>query len=332
MTESAIGIIGLGRLGARIAEELVVRNRIARLLLQNRSSGKTSGCLASLRVLAHTVESGVLIDRLNNAQVAFLDAIVVCIKDSYDARQLMYSEELPDWLPRSIRTIGLLRDVAEVFDVARQLRDYSGVVFVVTNPVDVVTGLLQRLCPRASVLGLGSSLDSARFAYVLSQMSGRHITFDQCALGGEHGGGAVQLRSLWTFGENQARVPERTISRAFGASLEIGPRIFNDLGYAVHDCSSLFAQDILLGLGLENSKRLLIASIDFGEGPCGWPLETRRGERAFARKPLSRDERVKLGQCGRAQRAIVDRVLSTCGADASIYEPGTRRRPPPPRA
>ena len=92
----------------------------------------------------------------------------------------------------------LLQDNASlVADLGRRLAGCRGTVLVVSNPVDVLTRVMQQASglPAERVLGTGTVLDSAR----LRQMLGRELGIDprsvHAQVVGEHGDSAVVLWS-----------------------------------------------------------------------------------------------------------------------------------------
>ncbi|HEX7071610.1 MAG TPA: L-lactate dehydrogenase [Rhodothermales bacterium] len=94
--------------------------------------------------------------------------------------------------------LDLLRDNAAILrDLGRQFADYSGIVVVVTNPVDVLTHVFQQSSglPPERVLGTGTMLDTAR----LRQALGRELRIDPRSIHaqvvGEHGDSEVVLWS-----------------------------------------------------------------------------------------------------------------------------------------
>lgn len=99
--------------------------------------------------------------------------------------------------------LDLLRDNAAIMrEIALTLRDYGGVVIIVTNPVDVLTHLVRTTSelPAPRVLGTGTMLDTAR----LRQMLGRELDVDPHSVHahvvGEHGDSEVVLWSTARVG------------------------------------------------------------------------------------------------------------------------------------
>jgi len=94
--------------------------------------------------------------------------------------------------------LDLLRDNAKILrDLGATLRDYRGLVVVVTNPVDVLTYVLAESSglPPERVMGTGTMLDTAR----LRQVLGEELHVDphsvHAQVVGEHGDSEVVLWS-----------------------------------------------------------------------------------------------------------------------------------------
>lgn len=82
-------------------------------------------------------------------------------------------------------------------DIALKLSGYTGIVVVVSNPVDVLTYFIQKFSglPASRVIGTGTMLDTAR----LKEMLGRSLSLDPRSIHaqvvGEHGDSEVVLWS-----------------------------------------------------------------------------------------------------------------------------------------
>jgi L-lactate dehydrogenase len=99
--------------------------------------------------------------------------------------------------------LDLLRDNARIVSaIGRQLAGFGGTIVMVTNPVDVLTGVMQQASglPPERVLGTGTVLDTAR----LRQMLGLELNVDprsvHAQVVGEHGDSEVVLWSQASVG------------------------------------------------------------------------------------------------------------------------------------
>jgi L-lactate dehydrogenase len=94
--------------------------------------------------------------------------------------------------------LDLLRDNAAIIrEIGAKLRDFTGIIVVVTNPVDVLTAVMTEASglPPSRVIGTGTMLDTAR----LRQILGHELRIDprsvHAQVVGEHGDSEVALWS-----------------------------------------------------------------------------------------------------------------------------------------
>lgn len=83
------------------------------------------------------------------------------------------------------RNAGIIKDI-----VPNIMKHYTGsVIVVVSNPVDVLTYLVQKLSglPANKIVGSGTVLDSARFRYLISEHCGIDVKNVHAYIMGEHG-------------------------------------------------------------------------------------------------------------------------------------------------
>jgi L-lactate dehydrogenase len=99
--------------------------------------------------------------------------------------------------------LDLLRDNASVIrDIGRRLKGSTGIIVMVTNPVDILTRVMTEASglPPARVVGTGTMLDTAR----LRQTIGRVLSVDSHSIHaqvvGEHGDSSVVLWSSAAVG------------------------------------------------------------------------------------------------------------------------------------
>ena len=92
----------------------------------------------------------------------------------------------------------LLRDnAATARDIGAALAGYAGLIVVVTNPVDVLTHVVQQSSglPAARVLGTGTMLDTARLRHAIGAELGLDPRSVHAQVVGEHGDSEVVLWS-----------------------------------------------------------------------------------------------------------------------------------------
>lgn len=83
------------------------------------------------------------------------------------------------------------KNVGIIQSITKEIMKYynGGVILCVSNPVDIVTYVVQKESglPKEKVIGTGTSLDSARFRYLLSEKVGVDVKNVHGFMAGEHG-------------------------------------------------------------------------------------------------------------------------------------------------
>ena len=178
----AIGIIGTGWVGSSVAISTLHTGVASELLLHDVRAG---------------IAEGEAMDLSHGS--SFYPAATVRsagIEEMRDTRAVVVAAGRGGTPGQS--RLDLLRDNAALArDLGAHLRDYRGIVIVVTNPVDVLTFVIQRASglPPERVIGTGTMLDTAR----LRQVLGRELALEPRSIHaqvvGEHGDSEVVLWS-----------------------------------------------------------------------------------------------------------------------------------------
>lgn len=184
-----VGIVGVGNVGVAAAYALFYRRLASEIVLLDRDTKRAEGEAMDLMhgqalVGRVTVRAGSYED-LADAQVVLITA---------GAAQHPGETRL-DLLNRNA---DILREIAAGLD-----RHAPGAILVVaTNPVDILTWMLQELSsrPHGRVLGTGTTLDTARFRSLLAQHYGVDPRSVHAYIVGEHGDSEVPLWSSATIG------------------------------------------------------------------------------------------------------------------------------------
>jgi hypothetical protein len=309
-----LAIVGTGRVGTRLAEQVVMDGGVRELALWNRSGGRLAGTVLSLQVWAGMSRRAIRIEELEWEKVARARIVVVCVKERYDPRVRFaeWGDEGMFGVPRDLRYVGLEDDLPLVHDVCKRLSDYAGIVAVVTNPVDVMASLVQKMLPKAVVVGLGASLDAARLAYVLSGRWRATIRPEECALGGEHGKEVVALRSLWS-----RRVRERlgvaSEKRALGEASGLGVTMVKELGYTLQDSALVFGRDLVWLLGKGGANEVRVVSMWSGRCCVGVPVKRRRDGALVRLGGLGGGERKRIAAAERRIGSLADMIAARVG-------------------
>ena len=178
-----ISIIGVGRVGSAVGF-LIASESLDDLVLINRNKYKAIGEALDL---TNAVPKGSSISVTGTDDYELMkDSKVVVITASGGATG-------------ASRTDLLAYNVPLVKEIASKIKKYgeSSKVVVVTNPLDVVTyfALMETGFPRESVIGMGSSLDSSRFRYLIAKELRTSQKEIEGIVVGEHGDSMVPLFS-----------------------------------------------------------------------------------------------------------------------------------------
>jgi L-lactate dehydrogenase len=187
-----VAIIGTGWVGASVAIS-TLHSGIADELLLNDQRGD--------------VAEGEAMDLAHGASLyASATVRTASIEEMVDADAVVVSAGRGG-RPNESR-LDLLRDNTSIIrDIGRRLRGSTGIIVVVTNPVDVLTRMMTEASglPPARVVGTGTTLDTAR----LRQTLGRVLNVDPHSVHaqviGEHGDSSVPLWSSASVGGVRVR-------------------------------------------------------------------------------------------------------------------------------
>jgi len=169
-----VGIIGVGHVGASVALSLLLNGAARELLLHDRDPRRAEG---EVMDLAQGVPYYPRAKVRSTSLAEVLAADVVVFAAGRNGR------------PDETRLQLLADNVRVASEIGRKLVGFAGVVVVVSNPVDVLTRVMQASCglPPSRVVGTGTMLDTAR----LRQRLGEHLGVDARSIHaqvlGEHG-------------------------------------------------------------------------------------------------------------------------------------------------
>jgi len=197
---TGIAIFGAGRIGGAVANLLNARNLADTIVLYDRSPELLQ---AQVLDIMHT-----------GRQIS----ISTDLHDIHECDVLICTAGLPRNPTIKTRADLLHTNMPAARECAKVLDGFSGVVVVVTNPMDTITYYLHQLTGIAKerIIGFGGQLDSARFSYILKK---RGISGDAVIIG-EHGEHQVPLFSRL---ENPVSEEDRNtiLQNLRGASMEI---------------------------------------------------------------------------------------------------------------
>ncbi|UYW00823.1 malate dehydrogenase [Flavobacterium agricola] len=174
-----VSVIGVGNVGATAAQILAYKQIANEVVLLDIIEGVAEGKATDITQCAPSYGFDTLVTGVTNNFEATKNSDVVVITSGSPRKPGMTREEL------------LTINVDIVLNVTNNVLKHSpnAILIVVTNPLDSITYavLKHTKLPKNRVIGMGSSLDSARFKFYLSQKTKLPINdIDAMVIGG-HG-------------------------------------------------------------------------------------------------------------------------------------------------
>jgi len=186
-----ISIVGSGRVGASIAF-LCVSNALDDVLLVNRNKNKAIGEALDIASAIPGNSKFSIHGTDDYSQISGSDIVVIA------ASVGVYMKD---------RTENIVLQVNMIKKIAQKIKQHcpSAIVFIVSNPLDVLTYFFQKESnfSRFKIIGIASSLDTSRFRYFISEiLSVPQSSISNALVLGEHGDSMVPIFSGVTVGGN----------------------------------------------------------------------------------------------------------------------------------
>lgn len=299
-TPHCIGIVGAGAVGSAVALSILHHN-LADVCMYDVDHEKCKGEVLDLQDAAFV--SGVRVSACTDLQAmsATCDIVVV----TAGAKQAP-GEPRTNLISRNARIL------ESVFSQLCPLRPET-VVLVVSNPVDVLTLLAQRMLPlpRSQVIGSGTYLDSQRLRVAISQEIGVGVKSVHAYVLGEHGDsqfaaygaakvGGCDLSCFESMTPDKMAAIERSVSRKAYDIIERKGATCHGIGAVASAICDCILHD-------KKEAMPLSAYVPSLDACVGWPVVLgRRGVEQLLPMPLSSDEQDRLRQSAAALRAVVD--------------------------
>lgn len=173
---SKISIIGAGSVGASIAFSIATQKLVSEIVIIDVNKNKAEG---EAMDISHGLVTMSAMDVHSGDYSDIVDSDVIVISAGLGRKPGESRLDL------AAKNVGIAKDIS-----ASIMKYYNGgVIMVVANPVDVFTYVVQKETglPANMVIGTGTSLDSARFRYLLSEKVGIDIKNIHGFIAGEHG-------------------------------------------------------------------------------------------------------------------------------------------------
>ena len=216
-----IAIVGMGRVGATIAFNIVIKGLCDHLILANRNVSKAAGDAMDLQHSLAFCQHSMQITSSSITDAKGADIVVI-------TASVPMSTMVSSRMELGVVNVALFKELIPVI----ASNNPEAVLMVVSNPVDALTYLATKLSGFNSfqVLGLGTLIDSARFRVMLSQIEQIHPDDLRAYVLGEHGPNQFPVFS-------QAVVGSETINdnplhrKIFDQVTEAGFKVYRDKGY-----------------------------------------------------------------------------------------------------
>jgi len=247
--KTSIGIIGIGWVGSSVAISSLHMAAAREVLLHDKKEAVAEG---EAMDLSH-----------GSSFYPNADVRAVALEEMKDTSALVVAAGRGG-RPEESR-LDLLRDNARIVaELAGWFTDYAGTVVVVTNPVDVLTYVFQKVSGLAPerVIGTGTMLDTARLRQVLGRELGIDPRSVHAQVIGEHGDSEVCVWSTAMIGGTLLRNwPGWHADRESAAAREVREaayRIIERKGSTNH-AIGLVTANLVRGM-LRDERRVLTVS------------------------------------------------------------------------
>ncbi|MGI4756004.1 MAG: L-lactate dehydrogenase [Janthinobacterium lividum] len=240
---SKVTIIGAGTVGVTCAYSLVLKGTAQEIVLINRDAKKAEG---EANDLQHAVPLG------QPVKVSAGD-----YKDAADSAIVIFTAGVPSTSKEESRLELLEKNAAVLRECLEKLKaeNFSGVLLIASNPVDVLTYIAQEVSglPHSQVIGSGTVIDTNRLRTLLGEELGIEARSVHGYIIGEHGDSSVAVWSgaqvagmpLANFpGSKSLPSPDELLRRVRDA----GPEVLELKGntcYAIASCIERICEAIL---------------------------------------------------------------------------------------
>ena len=189
MDRKKITIVGAGNIGATLAL-LLARRETADITLIDINEGVAKGKALDIMEASPILGFNARVTGTGNYEDT-ADSDVVVITAGFPRKPGMSRDDL------------LFKNFEVVKSVSEQIKKYSpnAFVIVVTNPLDAMTYTALKVTgfPKERVMGMAGVLDSARFAYFISEKTGISVENIKAFVIGGHGDDMVPLPEYTTI-------------------------------------------------------------------------------------------------------------------------------------
>ncbi|MGH3830285.1 MAG: lactate/malate family dehydrogenase [Pseudonocardiaceae bacterium] len=270
----SVGVVGAGSVGHAVATALVATGFCEQLSIASRTLGQATSMAADLDDMRVALGSPTRPHAVTTARLHGCQLVVIA------ARARFTNTNAAD-----IRMAGVTANGQIISELALALRDFGGVVVMVTNPVDLMSRLFAEVSDIRQVVGIGSNLDSARYRLILSRLFTVPPRTVRGSVIGEHGDALVVCGSSTTVNGEAVRVP---LARVRAALLDRSRQISSGIGRTRGGPAGAVLSTLRLLLGLADGVEELCRP--YRRGWLGLPVSVADGQVRVRLPPLNPEE------------------------------------------
>jgi len=304
-------VIGAGKVGATVAYTIMMNNLTSEIVLVDVDRGKARG-------EAEDISHG----------IAFFKQVLIRdgdYSDCADADVIVLTAGIPR-KPGQTRIDLARTNVAVTREIVRNVMEYAEnpLFVVISNPVDVLTYVVQKESglPASRVIGSGTTLDTGRFRYLLSQHCKVDVRNVHAYIIGEHGDSEVPVWSRASiaskpFDEYCEDCPRRCLKinreQIFEQTRDAGAEIIKLKGATFYGVAMATTRIIGAIMGDENSVLTVSTVLDGNYGihdvalslPC---IVNRNGIDRYLDIRISDEELMQLRESADKLKAVLNDV------------------------
>jgi L-lactate dehydrogenase len=288
MAQSKIAIIGAGRVGSTIAYALILRNSAAEILLVDVNKEVCTGEVEDLSdVLSFSNTSSIGIG--TPEQAAQADIIIITAGKAQVPGQ------------SRIDLMQVNAGIIELILSSLQPINPNAIIIIVSNPVDILTRLVQEfgILPKAQIFGSGTMLDTQRLRGFIAKKVNVAEQSVHVYILGEHGdsqfvawsdgdiGGVPLLQYPGLSKKDLDAIAEKTRNKAYDIIKCKGSTY-----YGVATCVAIYCENILF-----NQRRIMPVScwVESIEATLSFPCVIgSKGVEQIIDIPLNHEEKLLL--------------------------------------
>ncbi len=309
--KSKVVVVGAGKVGASVAYTIMMNNLTSEIVLVDVDRGKARG-------EALDISHGIAYFK----QLTIRDGD---FSDCADADVIVITAGIPRQ-PGQTRIDLARTNVAVTRDIVRRIMEHASnpLFVVISNPVDVLTYIVQKESglPASRVIGSGTTLDTGRFRYLLSQHCKVDVRNVHAYIIGEHGDSEVPVWSRASiaskpFDEYCEDCPRRCLKinrqQIFEQTRDAGAEIIKLKGATFYGVALAATRIVGAIMGDENSVLTVSSVLDGNYGikdvalslPC---IVNRNGIDRYLNIRMNDEELALLGESAEKLKAVLSEV------------------------